>query len=80
MATAAAIRGIPEQGQLVEVRGQRFVVTDIRISASPMSPVVGGQETVQHLVSLSSVEDDALGKNSRWFGSWSREPRFLRLG
>ena len=72
MATAAAIRGIPEQGQLVEVRGQRFVVTDIRISASPMSPVVGGQETVQHLVSLSSVEDDALGEELQVV--WELEP------
>ncbi len=72
MTTAESIRGIPEQGQLVEVRGQRFVVTDIRVSTSPMSPVVGNQESIQHLVSLSSVEDDALGEELQVV--WELEP------
>lgn len=72
MTTAESIRGIPEQGQLVEVRGQRFVVMDIRISISPMSPVLGNQESVQHLVTLSSVEDDALGEELQVV--WELEP------
>ena len=72
MTTAEAIRGIPEQGQLVEVRGQRFAVTDIRVSTSPMSPVLGTQESIQHLVSLSSVEDDALGEELQVV--WELEP------
>jgi SNF2 family DNA or RNA helicase len=72
MTTAESIRGIPEQGQLVEVRGQRFVVTDIRVSTSPMSPVLGNQESIQHLVSLSSVEDDALGEELQVV--WELEP------
>jgi hypothetical protein len=35
MTIALAIRAIPEQGQLVEVRGRRFVVTDVRSSVLP---------------------------------------------
>lgn len=66
------MRGIPEQGQLVEVRGQRFAVTDIRVSTSPLSPVLGQSETVQHLVSLASVEDDALGEELQVV--WELEP------
>lgn len=57
-----AIRGLPEQGQLVEVRGQRFVVTDIRASGLARGPVFEGENRIQHLVFLSSVEDDALGE------------------
>lgn len=72
MTTTEAIRGIPEPGQLVEMRGQRFVVTDIRLSTLPISPIVGKQESVQHLVSLSSVEDDALGEELQVL--WELEP------
>lgn len=73
MTTASAlIRGIPEQGQLVEVRGQRFAVTDIRASKTPISPVLGTQETIQHLVSLAAVDDDALGEELRVV--WELEP------
>ena len=72
MTTTEAIRGIPEQGQLVEVRGQRFAVTDVRVSASPTSPVLRTQENIQHLVSLSSVEDDALGEELQVV--WELEP------
>jgi hypothetical protein len=72
MTTVEAIRGIPEQGQLVEVRGQRFAVTDIRVSTSPFSSVLGQPDTVQHLVSLASVEDDALGEELQVV--WELEP------
>lgn len=72
MKTVETMRGIPEQGQLVEVRGQRFAVTDIRVSTSPLSPVLGQSETVQHLVSLASVEDDALGEELQVV--WELEP------
>lgn len=72
MTTVGAIRGIPEQGQLVEVRGQRFVVTDIRVSTLPISPVLSGGESTQHLISLSSVEDDALGEELQVV--WELEP------
>lgn len=70
--TASAIRGIPEQGQLVEVRGQRFAVTDVKASTLPESHVFKSNHTVQHLVSLSSVEDDALGEELQVV--WEIEP------
>ena len=70
--TTELIRGIPEQGQLVQVRGQRFAVTDIRVSRAPMGPVLGTPETVQHLVSLAAVDDDALGEELQVV--WELEP------
>ncbi|MBD2261230.1 DISARM system SNF2-like helicase DrmD [Pseudanabaena sp. FACHB-2040] len=72
MTIASAVRGIPEQGQLVEVRGQRFVVTDLRVSTLPISPILSGGATTQHLVSLSSVEDEALGEELQVV--WELEP------
>jgi hypothetical protein len=50
------LRSVPEQGQLAVVRQRRYVVTDIRRSLN------GGGEKPQHLVSLTSIEDDALGE------------------
>jgi hypothetical protein len=52
---------IPEQGQLVDVRQSRFVVTDIQQTTPPQNPVRGALPTAQHLITLSSVEDDGLG-------------------
>ncbi len=72
MTSASAIRGIPEQGQLVAVRGQRFTVTDIKASSLPESSTFTSSQAVQHLVSLSSVEDDALGEELQVV--WEIEP------
>ena len=52
---------IPEQGQLVDVRQSRFVVTDIQQTTPPQNPVRGALPTAQHLITLSSIEDDGLG-------------------
>src|SRR3954471_9180015 len=52
---------LPEQGQLVDVRQRRWVVNDVARSTLPVSPLRPLQEP-QHLVTLSSVEDDALGE------------------
>jgi hypothetical protein len=64
---------IPEQGQLAVVRQRRYVVTDVRSGGS------GGQiaERPQHLVSLTSIEDDALGEELQVI--WDIEPGALRL-
>ena len=63
-----AVRSVPEQGQLAVVRQRRYVVTDVR------SVVSGGQigERLQHLVSLSSIEDDAAGEELQVL--WEIEP------
>src|SRR5258708_4102013 len=54
----------PEIGQLVEVRGRHWVVSDAVPSALPPD-VLAGESTRQHLLTLSSVEDDALGEELR---------------
>jgi hypothetical protein len=63
---------VPEPGQLVEVRRRQFVVTDVLVSASP-TYVLGLTETApQHLVALTSIEDDALGEELRVI--WELKP------
>ena len=63
---------IPEQGQLVEVRQRRFVVSEVVKSTLPPATLPGGIEQLQHLVSLTSVEDDALGEELEVI--WELEP------
>lgn len=58
---------IPEQGQIVAVRQHRYVVTDVRSSA-----LASLGEQPQHLVSLNSIEDDALGESLQVV--WEIEP------
>ena len=53
---------IPEQGQLVEIRQQRYVVVTVQPGTLPNSIYPNGIERSQHLLTLSSVEDDALGE------------------
>ena len=62
----------PEQGQLVSVRERRFIVTDVARSTRPANPLRSSGNGAQHLVSLSSVEDDALGEELQVF--WELEP------
>ena len=61
----------PEQGQLVEVRQRRFLVTELRRSAS-VAPAAELPPKPQHLVSLTSIEDDALGEELQVI--WELEP------
>jgi superfamily II DNA or RNA helicase len=63
---------IPEPGQLVRVRHRHFVVLDVQKSALPPDAMSGEDARPQHLVSLSSVEDDALGEELR--AVWELEP------
>lgn len=63
---------IPEQGQLVTVRQRRYVVTEVLGSTLPPSPLSLSQDEPQHLVSLRSVEDDALGETLEVI--WELEP------
>ena len=69
----------PEQGQLVDVRQRRYVVTNVMRSALPGDPLQVPGYGLQHLVSLASVEDDAIGVAShRWcvrrLGTWPSDP------
>lgn len=57
---------LPAPGQLVQARNRRFVVTAVQASAA------GGGARPQHLISMSSVEDDGLGEELRVV--WELEP------
>ena len=48
---------LPEQRQIVKVRQRTFTVTEVRASV-----LSSASESPAHLVSLASVEDDALGE------------------
>ncbi len=63
---------VPEQGQLVEVRQRRYVVSEVVKSTLPLATPPGGIERLQHLISLTSVEDDALGEELQVI--WELEP------
>src|ERR1700732_3597526 len=71
MATTA-ISGPPEQGQLVNVRQRQWVVSEVVKSALSEGPLRASGESPQHLVSLSSVEDDGLGEELNVI--WELEP------
>jgi superfamily II DNA or RNA helicase len=61
-------RSVPEQGQLALVRQRRYVVTDVRRGVN--GTAIGTQ--AQHLISLTSIEDDALGEELQVI--WEIEP------
>lgn len=63
---------IPEPGQLVDVRLRRYVVTEVLRSALPPALDPKGIEPATHLVTLSSLEDDALGEELQVI--WELEP------
>jgi ERCC4-related helicase len=69
---AFAISSPPEQGQLVNIRQRRYVVSDVARSALPAAPLKPASNEAQHLVTLSSVEDDALGEELQVI--WELEP------
>lgn len=62
----------PEQGQLVSVRQRKYIVSDVTASALDTGPIGPSVATTQHLVALSSVEDDALGEELQVI--WELEP------
>lgn len=65
------IETVPDPGQLVTVRQRPFVVQEVRRGALPSDPLVETSGP-QHLVTLSSVEDDGMGEELRVI--WQLEP------
>ena len=47
---------------MVSVRSRHWMVTDVSASILPPDPLKSGLAPPQHLLTLSSVEDDALGE------------------
>lgn len=72
MSRLLQIPQIPEPGQLVDVRRRRYVVLDITQSTLPPDLLSSHSFQAQHQVTLSSVEDDALGEELQVI--WEIEP------
>lgn len=63
----------PSPGMMVEVRGRHYVVSDVRRSELPTDPMaLLRQSEPNHIVELSSVEDDGLGEELQVI--WEVEP------
>ena len=69
---ASAATSPPESGQLVNVRSRRWVVNEVQASQLSPRPLEPTASKPQHLVSLLSVEDDALGEELQVV--WEIEP------
>lgn len=69
---ATAVSDPPEQGQLVNVRQRQWIVSEVARSTLPSSPLQAVNRHGQHLVTLSSVEDDGLGEELQVI--WELEP------
>ena len=65
-------RNPPEQGQLVQVRSRPWVVNDVKPSSLPPPAMKLPVARPQHLLTLSSVEDDGLGEEVQIV--WEIEP------
>lgn len=62
----------PEQGQLVEVRKRQWIVAEVVRSGLPSLGLEGALPGGQHMISLTSIEDDALGEELEVV--WEIEP------
>jgi len=56
----AAVPPLPEQGQIVNVRGAAWAVADVRAQGLPRSPADEGEPGLTHVVQLQSLEEDRL--------------------
>jgi hypothetical protein len=74
---AAAGEVVPDAGQLVSVRDRRWVVTDVDRSTQPSDVLAGGPRPPEHLITLTSVEDDAFGDELRVIWELERATRIL---
>jgi len=57
-----AVPTTPEPGQIVDVRGEVWAVSDVREQALPRSPADDGRPRLNHVVSLQSLAEDRLGE------------------
>lgn len=68
----ASLSSPPEQGQLVSVRERQFIVSEVLKSTLPASGLKSFTTQGQHLVTLASIEDNALGEELQVI--WELEP------
>lgn len=53
---------LPEPGQVVEVRGSTWAVTDVMVQGLPRSPADEATASLSHVVDLQSLDEDRLGE------------------
>jgi hypothetical protein len=63
---------VPEPGQLVEARRRQWIVSDLAASSLSLSTREAVIPQIQHLVALSSIDEDALGEELQIV--WQIEP------
>jgi superfamily II DNA or RNA helicase len=76
MSQASLTASVPKSGELVRVRDRHWLVVDVRASALP-SGGSGLSATGDHLVTLSSVDDDGLNDELRVFWRLEGDARIL---
>lgn len=70
--TSADSSDVPEPGQLVQVRGQQWVVSNVNASHQPADELAATRLPGRTLVTLASVSDDDLGEQLTV--AWEIEP------
>ena len=60
---SAYVPPLPEQGQIVNVRGATWAVADVRQQGLPRSPADENKAGLTHIVRLQSLEEDRLGQD-----------------
>ena len=65
-------QGVPELGQIARIRQRHYVVTDVKKAALPIDSIHNGLAKPQHIVALSSIDDDGLGEDLEVI--WEIEP------
>ncbi|MDR3661311.1 MAG: DISARM system SNF2-like helicase DrmD, partial [Mycobacterium sp.] len=61
-AVPVAAPSLPEPGQVVEVRGATWAVTDVAAQGLPRSPADDTTAQLNHVVDLQSLDEDRLGE------------------
>ncbi len=70
--TTRATVEVPEPGLLVNVRGDRWIVTDVSAQSLPRSSADDGTAELQHAVTMQSVEEERYGRELTVI--WELEP------
>jgi superfamily II DNA or RNA helicase len=75
--TTVDARPVPETGQLVSVRDRRWVVVNVERSTQPLDVLAAATARREHLVTMTSVEDDGLGEELRVVWELEQSTRIL---
>ena len=63
---------LPQEGQIVQVRGEHWAVAEIKAQGLPRSSADDSVAATQHALTLSSLAEDRLGEELRVV--WELEP------